>query len=308
MRKQWIILTVVLLAFTICMPAYSYRLHPTWIWCIDETFNTKDYRGNGISGLECSTWNGKDIVVDRHHEGGPDDDIYVWINGEERFLSRGFSPWWSPDGKWIFFCKYTGDTTIEIFKVRPDGTQCTQLTHDNKFSMQPSCSYDGKYVVYTYDDFLSFSEIRIIDYSGRLVSAPLQADFKEEFAITPRFSPDGKRILYASTRGNAPSLILPGLYNTDIWIMNVDGSNRQRLTYGMCAASPTMRQDGLIAFHTLQAYKSLSKFYQNDIVNGHIYLMMVGEQPEPLFASAITRRDPRFTYDGKLLYFAAAHQ
>ena len=67
-----------------------------------------------------------------------DDGLYlVGIDGSgDTFLAEGEAPAWSPDGEWIVFQrKISGQ--YDIFKIRIDGTQLTQLTDTPANEMNP---------------------------------------------------------------------------------------------------------------------------------------------------------------------------
>ncbi len=63
-------------------------------------------------------------------------------------------PEWSPDGEWIFFNTEFGAKEVghaQIFKMRLDGSELTQLTFDERVNWFPHPSPDGRLIV-----FLSF--------------------------------------------------------------------------------------------------------------------------------------------------------
>ena len=58
----------------------------------------------------------------------------------------------------------------------------------------------------------------------------------ESWAQGPTFTPDGKSIVYSTGAG---ADIFPGqLQGADLWIMNVDGSNKRRLTFMNVTGDP----------------------------------------------------------------------
>jgi TolB protein len=58
-------------------------------------------------------------------------------------------PDWSPDGQWIVFVGTINNSTLpELYKVRPDGTQLTQVSFQSQNSMDsPSWSPDGSLIL-----------------------------------------------------------------------------------------------------------------------------------------------------------------
>lgn len=110
-----------------------------------------------------------------------------------------------------------------------------------KTSVEPPAPLSGK---------LDRSQLKgtivfVSDRSGTLKVWSMRADGKDPRPLTrgtdadadPRFSPDGKRVLYTTLRGGFP----------EVWVMQRDGSSQQKVTTG-CQAdwSPDGRQIVLI--------------------------------------------------------------
>lgn len=81
-----------------------------------------------------------------------------YVNGQETLLvsskDQGFSnPSLSPDGQWILLQSNAKSTStkkqnLDIFVIRPDGTQLTQLTYHPSDDMCPVWSSDGKSIYF----------------------------------------------------------------------------------------------------------------------------------------------------------------
>lgn len=104
-------------------------------------------------------------------------------------------PEWSPDGDWIAFAT-DRDGNVEIYKVRPDGTELTRLTRAPGVDAHPRWSPDGRW--------LSFTSNRDGNYDIWL----MRADGSDEQNLTRHsatddhaaWSPDGKSIAFVSMR------------------------------------------------------------------------------------------------------------
>lgn len=115
-------------------------------------------------------------------------------------------PEFSPDGKWIYFNSEAAATQpghAQIFRMRPDGSDVQQLTHDERVNWFPHFSPDHSMVAY-----LSFPQstighpadkdiiIRIMDPDGGN-QRDLDAFFGGQGTINVNsWSPDSKRLAY----------------------------------------------------------------------------------------------------------------
>lgn len=83
---------------------------------------------------------------------GPHVKILELATGDVTSLDAisGFIPTWSPDGQWLAFCGSTA-TGSEVFRVRPDGSELTQVTSlgDPRGVAWPSFSTDGTELIFT---------------------------------------------------------------------------------------------------------------------------------------------------------------
>jgi Tol biopolymer transport system component len=112
--------------------------------------------------------------------------------------SHAFGPAFSPDGKHIVYCDYpTGNPGasplqgIEVYIMNAAGNNKRQLTNT---------TVDG------------------VTNTGTVI----------RWAIRPAVSPDGKKIVYASTQSG----------NSEIWVMNTDGKDQKQLTFNINGNGP----------------------------------------------------------------------
>jgi TolB protein len=124
--------------------------------------------------------------------------VGIWVvdaNGDNKkqltFVpSKPFGPAFSPDGNHIVYADYgvgevdTGLVGIEVWVMNADGTNKRQMTK-------------------TTTNGLTRTGIDI------------------RWACRPAYSPDGTKVVYASTQSG----------RSEIWVMNVDGTNQKQLTF-----------------------------------------------------------------------------
>jgi TolB protein len=106
---------------------------------------------------------------------GPADGIWVLevAAGTMAFVphtDHSFQPAWSPDGGWLVFCR-NGGGDAELWKIRADGSDLTQLTSNAADDREPSWSPDGTKIAFArggdQDDGQPFHIYTVTLASGR---------------------------------------------------------------------------------------------------------------------------------------------
>ena len=159
--------------------------------------------------------------------------------GGRRRLTKDVSPdegpAWSPDGKSIAFTT-DRDGNREIYVIDADGSNLRRLTDDGAADYSPAWSPDGERIA-----FVSERDGRPAIYTLRVDGTGLvRLTTGSTIEAHPAWAPDG-RIAFASDRNAASA------GNTDVYVVNADGSNPVRLTTNG-GTQPAWSRDGRLAY------------------------------------------------------------
>ena len=185
----------------------------------------------GTSGRDHSpAWSpdGTKIAFNTFRKG--DGEIFV-MNGDgtgAKELTFSFAndddPAWSPDGSKIAF-ETQRSGSVDVWTMKSDGGSQTRLTASTAFDGDPVWSPDGKRIVFTSgrDGNLEIyamnadgsGQTRLTNTGGAVPNPTF-----ESVDGNPSWSPDGKKIVFESSRDG----------NFELYTMNPDGSGQTRLT------------------------------------------------------------------------------
>jgi len=198
----------------------------------------------------------------------------------------GNSTWWpnySPDGTQIVFSHdMTG--SLELYVINADGTGLRQLTTDGTDKLFARWSPDGRRVVFLrIEGIFQVIALRAADGSGAIEDVT-----RSPWAVyQPTFTPDGRHILFGSQEGGLVSAI---------WIMNLHGSNKKRLTKAAIeAGGPDVSPDGRhVVFYS----------QQNTPRPTHVFVMdLSGTRVKQLTPDELVSLTPTYSPDGTKVAF-----
>lgn len=206
--------------------------------------------------------------------------------------ARDEDPSLSPDNRKIVWVRRTPDGTQQIFTANRDGTKQIALTapHTNVAIQHPRFSPDGTRIAFgmMVPDSSALGEpngdIYTINADG---SGLARLTYEPSLEIDPSWSPDGKTIVFASTRSAG---------YTSIYMMTAGGLNvRNVVACGQNCLEPEFSPDGgRIAF----ASTTTGEIFVIDLATQ----LIAGVGPRP---DVGVSRSPTWTKDGTRVVFAS---
>ena len=209
--------------------------------------------------------------------------------------SQDVTPKWSFDGTKVAYAATGADGNEEIWVVNADGSGARNVTNHPGGDSHPSWSPDGREIVFCSNrDDGKHDDVYVIGADGKGLRRLTEGgDYYNTF---PSFSPDGKTILFRRLLSH--QLPAGRLYNSEVWVMNVDGTGERNLTNdpgfdGWPAWSPDGRR---IVFAS-----NRSDTFQVYVMNAD------GTGVERAVESAVTDVRPQFLPDGSGIVFNREH-
>ncbi len=198
--------------------------------------------------------------------------------------------------------------TYDIFTSNTNGKKIKQLTKTNGYDAEATISPDGKHIVFTStrDGDL---DIYTMDIDGKNVK---RLTTELGYDGGPFFSPDGKQIVFRAYHPKTEAeiaryklrlsedLIEPN--NFEIWVMDVDGSNKRQITkLGAASFAPFFTPDGKKIIFCTNHFASDSRKRNFDLA----LINVDGTGIERVTYNESFDGFPMFSPDGKKLVFAS---
>jgi len=171
-------------------------------------------------------------------------------------------PAFSPDGSRIAFVSLR-DGNAEIYVMNADGSGSTRVTNDPLTDGRPSFTPDGQTIVFHSSRTAGKQQIWSVNVDG----TGLTQLTRDSVNAAPTVSPDGQTIAYVSTRNK----------DSEIWLMNRDGSNQRQFTRAPQSreSEPRFLRDGTLAYlvERKEGSRTVQQVMRADLATGNVTAM-----------------------------------
>ncbi len=194
---------------------------------------------------------------------------------------RHYYPSLSPDGKSVVYSQYREDNVYEIYELNISTGKATQLTDRLGVLNSPEISPDGKSIVFMRWTVASDQyQVWMMDRNGGNPTRVFKGD-----GWDPTWSPDGKKILFASDRDGP----------IELYIGNVDGTHIHKVS-----DLPSVRG------RSDWSSQNLISTYSGDAWSREIYVMNLnGSNAHRVSPKGGNSQGPSFSPDGQWIAFTA---
>lgn len=197
---------------------------------------------------------------------------------------------WTPDGAELVFSSQRGESGRPILWSVPaaGGTPTPIVERTGDAVFDPSISGQGNRLAFAQMSY-DFNIYRV-EFTGqpggrRKAGTPTSLISSTRTESDPRFSPDGRRVVFISNRSG----------NSNMWVCDADGKNPAQLTDGLYVDMPSWSPDGrLVAF--------------NSVAGGNSDIYAIGSDGgavRRLTTDSSAETSPSWSPDGRWLYFSS---
>jgi Tol biopolymer transport system component len=204
-------------------------------------------------------------------------------------------PSFSPNGKWIAFVgRRPGDRGNHIFIQSADGGSRRQLTFEDSSDTSPAFSPGGSLLVFARSTTHSSGTFAYEwDAGDRLCVIDVDASWLRQistgglYAVDPRFSPNGKEIVFWDSTG--------------LYLVAADGSSAPRSIAGLKGCHATFSPDGRMLLYAEGQYERDVKIFLAHVDGSGVRQLVSASDVDSNPSGSLYR--PSFTPDGKRIIF-----
>jgi eukaryotic-like serine/threonine-protein kinase len=191
---------------------------------------------------------------------------------------------WTSSGREIVFTSWRGGSISNLWRIPAAGGKPERVVGVGPRVFSPAISRQGDSLAYTQSlDDMNIWRLEVPSPVGR-TGPPTRLISSTQWEVGPGYSPDGKRIVFASDRTGS----------WELWVCNSDGSDPVQLTNSF-AGSPRWSPDG-----RLIAYDARPED------NYDIYVISAeGGSPRRLTSEPSEDVVPSWSRDGRWIYFSS---
>lgn len=203
-----------LVAFT------SYRAGDPSLFSVTMSGKVKKLIGGGAmyTGAAYSP-DGSKVAYTRTRDGNAEIYVADADGSRPRRLTDSYgvdtSPCWSPDGRRIAFVS-SRHGNPHIFVMDANGSNQKRVTFQGNYNQTPDWSPRGDVIAFTARDERNVFDLFTVNPDTREILRLTQDTGNNE---EPSFSPNGRHIVFVSTRKG----------RSQLWLMNADGTNQRAL-------------------------------------------------------------------------------
>lgn len=130
----------------------------------------------------------------------------------------------SPAPAWIAFAGET-NSTMQLFRMRPDGSHLEQLTHENAILLHPVWSPDGTALLLVWDNRAGETRLQRLELATGLIR-PVSSELIN--VVTADWSRDGQQLVVSGFFRSRPVEARAW----QVFTMQADGQAQRMITYG----------------------------------------------------------------------------